>query len=197
MITIEKRQYSQLIDVLGEVGGFMELINSFFAFICSLFGDIFYEKEIMNSLFLFDTKRKLISIKKGDDSIFIIVGNGNNNILKNMNNTITILNTIKKKNNNFGRNKTFMIETNIVDLNDKKSENYLMNKSNTKKVNKTEICEINLKDNSKTNLKQLLETNKNYKNKIRSGNKYSYIIDYLNYNDVFMSKCFAITKKEK
>ena len=93
---MEKRQYSQLIDVLGEVGGFMELINSLFGIICSFFGDILYEKEIVNSLFLFGIKRKLISIKKGDDSIFKIMGKGNNNIIKNMNNPINFLNTIKK-----------------------------------------------------------------------------------------------------
>ena len=96
-ILLEKKQYPQLIDVLGEVWGLMEIINSLFGIICSFFGDIFYEKEIVNSLFLFDTKRKQISIKKGDDSIFKIVGNSNSNIIKNMNNPITFLKYIKKK----------------------------------------------------------------------------------------------------
>ena len=186
---VEKRQYTQLIDVLGEVGGLMEIINSLFGIICSFFGDIFYEKEIVNSLFLFDTKRKIISIKKGNDSNFKIMGNGNINIIKNMNNPITFLNTIKKSRNNCGRNKTFMMETNIIDLNDKKSENYLMHKRNINKIDKIESCRHSLKDNSKTNSKSLLEINKNYKNKILPENKYSYIIDNLNYNDIFMSKC--------
>ena len=196
-ILLEKKQYPQLIDVLGEVGGLMEIINSLFGIICSFFGDIFYEKEIVNSLFLFDTKRKIISIKKGNDSSFKIVGNGNINIIKNMNNSITFLNTIKKNRNNSGRNKTFIMETNIIDLNDKKSGNYLMHKRNIKKEDKMESCEISLKDNSKNSSKNLFETNKNYKNKFRPKNKYSYIIDNLNFNDIFMSKCYYFNRKRK
>ena len=41
----EKRQYVQLIDVLGEIGGFMEIIYSFFSLICSLIVDILYKKN--------------------------------------------------------------------------------------------------------------------------------------------------------
>ena len=64
----EKRQYTQLFDVLGEVGGFMEIISSFFGLICSFIVDIFYENSITNNLFSFDLKKKLISIKKIDNS---------------------------------------------------------------------------------------------------------------------------------
>ena len=63
----EKRQYAQLFDVMGEVG-FMEIISSFFGFICSFIVDIFYENSITNNLFSFDLKKKLISIKKIDNS---------------------------------------------------------------------------------------------------------------------------------
>ena len=64
----EKRQYTQLFDVMGEVGGFMEIISSFFGLICSFIVDIFYENSITNNLFSFDLKKKLISIKKIDNS---------------------------------------------------------------------------------------------------------------------------------
>ena len=63
-ILLEKRKYIQLIDVLGEVGGFMEIINSFFGFICSFLSDFIYKKTIMNSLILLKNKKKLISFKK-------------------------------------------------------------------------------------------------------------------------------------
>ena len=43
---LEKRQYVQLIDVLGEIGGFMEIIYSFFSLICSLIVDILYKKKL-------------------------------------------------------------------------------------------------------------------------------------------------------
>ena len=64
----EKRQYTQLFDVMGEVGGFMEIISSFFGLICSFIVEIFYEYSITNNLFSFDLKKKLISIKKIDNS---------------------------------------------------------------------------------------------------------------------------------
>ena len=71
-IMLEKRQYIQLIDVLGEVGGLMEIIFSFFGVICSFVTDILYKKSIANNLFSFDLRKKIISIKKGKDLIFKI-----------------------------------------------------------------------------------------------------------------------------
>ena len=64
-ILFEKREYVQLVDVLGEIGGFMEIIESFCAVICSVVVDELYEKTITNNLFSFDTKKKLIFIKSG------------------------------------------------------------------------------------------------------------------------------------
>ena len=64
-ILSERREYIQLVDVLGEIGGFMEIIESFFAVICSIVVDILYEKKITNNLFTFDTNKKIIFIKKG------------------------------------------------------------------------------------------------------------------------------------
>ena len=69
-ILSEKRQYIQLIDVLGEVGGLMEIIYSFFGVICSFVSDILYERIIANNLFSFDINRKIILIKKGKDLFF-------------------------------------------------------------------------------------------------------------------------------
>ena len=62
-ILLEKRQYIQLIDVLGEVGGFMEIVRSFISVICSSFVDKLYEKNITNNLFSFNIKKKFILLK--------------------------------------------------------------------------------------------------------------------------------------
>ena len=51
----------------------MEIISSFFGFICNLIGDILYEKNIANNLFSFDIKKKLILIKKRNKSIYNII----------------------------------------------------------------------------------------------------------------------------
>ena len=59
----EKRSYPQLFDVLGEVGGFMESISSFFGLICSFIVNILYENTITNHLFSFDLQKRVIKIK--------------------------------------------------------------------------------------------------------------------------------------
>ena len=61
-ILIEKRSYSKLIDILGEVGGFMEIIDSIFNLICSVLVDILYDISIVDNLFSFDIKNKHILI---------------------------------------------------------------------------------------------------------------------------------------
>ena len=70
-ILLEKRQYVQLIDVLGELGGFMEIINSFFGVICSFIVDILYEKIIFNNLFYFYVKKKIYLYQKAKKNIYL------------------------------------------------------------------------------------------------------------------------------
>ena len=63
-ILTEKRGYSKSIDILGEVGGFMEIISIIFGLILSLIVDVLYEISVVNNLFSFDLKYKNILIKK-------------------------------------------------------------------------------------------------------------------------------------
>ena len=67
-ILLEKREYIKLIDVLGEIGGFMEMINSLFSLICSFIVDMLYERKITNNLFSFNIDKKLILIKQCKNS---------------------------------------------------------------------------------------------------------------------------------
>ena len=62
-VLTQKRQYTTLIEVLGDVGGLMEVLLSFFNIICSFSTDIFYEKTIVNNLFEFDLDKKVTSLK--------------------------------------------------------------------------------------------------------------------------------------
>ena len=57
-ILTTKRKYTTLLEVLGDVGGLMELVYSFFNMICSFIMEISYEKNLVNNLFAFDLKRK-------------------------------------------------------------------------------------------------------------------------------------------
>ena len=62
-VLTQKRQYTTLIEVLGDVGGLMEVLLSLFNIICSFSTDIFYEKTIVNNLFEFDLDKKVTSLK--------------------------------------------------------------------------------------------------------------------------------------
>ena len=63
-VLTEKRQYMQLIDVLGDVGGLMEILHSFLSLICSFITEILYDKSLVNNLFSFDLNKKYVVINR-------------------------------------------------------------------------------------------------------------------------------------
>ena len=159
-IMLEKRQYIQLIDVLGEVGGLMEIIFSFFGVICSFVTDILYKKSIANNLFSFDLRKKIISIKKGKDLIFKI-NHKKNKEEKNLGSIIA------SQNNNIHKiNKEKLLIMDIFndkEINDKMSENYLINKKNILEINSYEN-----KTNKANNDNIYVQNNSKEKHKIKS-----------------------------
>jgi hypothetical protein len=62
MITID-RTYTKLIEVLGDVGGLMEFVFSFFKLISIFITEALYEKGLINHLFSFDLDKKTIELK--------------------------------------------------------------------------------------------------------------------------------------
>ena len=63
-VLTQRRTYPSIIDVLGEVGGFMEIINAIFKIITSKIVDKLYKISLVNNLFNFDIKKKVIFINK-------------------------------------------------------------------------------------------------------------------------------------
>ena len=59
-VLTEKRQYTQLIDILGDVGGLMEILYSFLNIMTSLVTEILYDKSLVNNLFSFDLNNKFV-----------------------------------------------------------------------------------------------------------------------------------------
>ena len=200
-IMLEKRQYIQLIDVLGEVGGLMEIIFSFFGVICSFVTDILYKKSIANNLFSFDLRKKIISIKKGKDLIFKINHN-NTKEEKNLGSIITSQNTHINKIN---KEKLLIMDTlNDKEINDKMSENYLINKKNIleinpygNQINNANYDTISVKNNSKKTEKNksrsFLNKSKKINNKLNlaSDNKNDMIINKFNLKDTLITLCFC------
>ena len=58
-----KRSNTKLIDVLGDVGGLMEFIYSFFNIISMFITDLLYDIDIVNNLFSFDLIKQKVLIK--------------------------------------------------------------------------------------------------------------------------------------
>ena len=58
-----KRTYVQLIDILGDIGGLMEVIESILGIICSFITDILYDKVMVNNLFSFNLNTNTAKIK--------------------------------------------------------------------------------------------------------------------------------------
>jgi hypothetical protein len=65
-VRTEKREYTKLVTILGDVGGLMEVVLGLFKIMCSFSVDILYDISLVNNLFNFDLDKKLIMNKKRD-----------------------------------------------------------------------------------------------------------------------------------
>ena len=96
-IRIERRTYTKLITILGDVGGLMEVVFTLFRVICSLSVDILYDISLVNNLFDFDLDKKITILKeKKKQKENIISRNERPNIYspKKMNRKISFNNTL-------------------------------------------------------------------------------------------------------
>ena len=59
----QRRTYPKLIEVLGDVGGLMEVFFSLFRIISSFLTDTLYETSLVNHLFSFDLDKKVLLLK--------------------------------------------------------------------------------------------------------------------------------------
>ena len=178
-ILLEKRYYIQLIDVLGEIGGLMEIIYSFFSVICSLIADIIYEKTITNDLFSFNMDKKLILIKKVNNMMF-------------------------KYNKDIEDNN----DKNIEDQNQNDTKIYSINSKNKKKYKKSNIIsEVKISDEKFESIKGVYkDINKNSSeplsnitknNKTDRENENNWIIENMTLKDIFISIFYCCKKKKR
>ena len=204
-ILTEKRSYTQLFDVLGEVGGFMEIVSSFFGLICSFVVDILYEKSITNNLFSFDLTKKKISIKNIGNKMSI---DDNNKIKTNGN--IAQSNQLASPFDKSIRKKKILYYTN-KEFNDKNNDNSLFNKnkiSNTMETNSIKIeNEIENLENqsSRNNLKtcSMKESNMNINLKINMKKNLiiekenNQVVNSIQLNNYLIHLCFCFARKTK
>ena len=113
-ILTNKRTYIQFIDILGDIGGLMEIVYSIFGAISFFFADIFYSNNMIDHLFSFNLNDYAIQIKN------------NSKIIKERSNLDTNGNKDKRSNDNIIYNQGL---TNKVD------SNFLNKDSNRIKLN--------------------------------------------------------------
>ena len=68
-VLTQKRTYTKLIDILGNIGGFMQVIYSLLRIISSFSTHILYEKSLVNNLFEFNIDNKVILINNNKKNI--------------------------------------------------------------------------------------------------------------------------------
>ena len=67
-VLTQKRTYTKLFEVLGDVGGLMEFFFSFFNIIASSLADTLYNISLINNLFTFDLEKKIILVKNKNNN---------------------------------------------------------------------------------------------------------------------------------
>ena len=146
-----KRTYTKLIEVLGDVGGLMEVFFVVFKVISSLITDLLYEKSMVNNLFEFDLDKKMVIIKE-------LKKRKKKRTHKNLNeeniskNNIKIYSPVKEEEKKVqnGVNEDFTVQTR-----NKLNEDYL--KSNSKLTNDSLLIhnvKLSRKRKSKTKIKR-------------------------------------------
>ena len=63
-IRVERRTFTKLITILGDIGGLMEILFTFLNIISSLSVNILYEISLVNNIFDFNIKNQLIILKE-------------------------------------------------------------------------------------------------------------------------------------
>ena len=89
-----KRTNTKLIEVLGDVGGLMEVVWSAFNLLSIFVTDLLYDIDIVNTLFSFDLTKKIVIMKKGPEEL---VGTSNEDEVNIYNNKKTKIKFSKEK----------------------------------------------------------------------------------------------------
>ena len=169
-----KRTYTNFIDVLGEVGGFMSTIYSLIYTISFFFLDISYEISLVNNLFDFNESKKIIIIKSLKNKV--LNDSINNQIPKSkyfspiISPKISSNRILLNINNNKNLKKENFIQNNpVISLNSRNSRNnkcYYNNKNFETNDNTTSKKNINTIGNEIFNFKSPVNNDKNQSNSI-------------------------------
>ena len=163
-----KRSNTKFIDILGDVGGLMEVLSSVFNIISAFIADLLYDIDIVNTLFSFDLARKVVKMKTNKNEIINVSEQDEINIYnknKDKKNVTNIKFRLSPDNLEDNKSNSKMIVTHNVEqvkLRKKRNLKYNRTISNAKNLSK----EDNKKKNeaNKYHINTINENNKNNKN---------------------------------
>ena len=118
-IRVERRTYTKLITILGDVGGLMEVIFTLLSIISSLSVNILYEITLVNNIFDYNIKKQLIILKekknqKGDTNL--------NNGIPRISSSKNLNRNLSSQNSMFGNEEENENKNNEEDSNQKKTK---------------------------------------------------------------------------
>ena len=215
MISID-RTYTKLIEVLGDVGGLMEFVFSFFKIISIFITEALYEKGIINHLFSFDIDKKIIELKDHNKNESLIKAKTfkplksdyklSSNILVYSNENTTKMKNIIKEGRTTSENKIdndnifSPKSTNLLKLKYKrKIKRKKLTNTNTMKSENEEIKSRNMiKNNLKEENEMVKYSNFNFNERaIETGKESRKKISKLTFTKVDLYICFLCTRKRK
>ena len=217
----QKRTYTKLVEVLGDVGGLMEILFSFFNIFSSFLTERLYEQSLVNHLFHFDIDKKIIIMnnkeenKKKNKNFLKIQRSSkiysskliSKNTSRNINEDI-ISNTIKGKNKDDPLVISKFSNENISSLKLKRKKIKSKSKKKDIPLNDTKLSdkkirnEINIFDMNSNNFNNSNEYIKIIKDKepninLEKVNENRRIIKKIRINRIYTYFCFLCARKSK
>lgn len=211
----QKRTYTKLIEVLGDVGGLMEIFFSFFNIFSSFLTETLYEQSLVNHLFHFDIDKKIIVMnnkeeikkkkKKSLKSQKPMIYNPkiiSKNTSKNINEDITILsNTIKGKSNAEPLVKSKFSNEIVLSANLKRQKTKIKSRkkesSDIKSRNEVNIFDMNSNRFNYSNENVKIIKDKETNINLVKANENRRIIKKIRINRVYTYFCFLCARKSK
>ena len=124
-----KRTNTKIINALGDVGGLMEVVSSLFTILAGFITDLLYDIDIVNTLFSFDLKRKVVQFKRDKNELYELNNDDEINI--------------------YNRQKTSKLSNSRNKIDDK----FAGSNSNNEILSKSNVEEVKLKKTKKKKIK--------------------------------------------
>jgi len=199
-VLTQRRTYTQLLEILGNIGGLMEVLYTLFKVISSFPIEILYEEDLISNLFQFNLDTKEISLISKEKKYF-----KKNNFSYNQIPKLYIPSRPREQLSNFNKNKDKNNKSkngfnkDILDLSKINNESLLMIKSQNK--NNGNISSLDKNENSKDK-KKLSKKNLINENNIKSYDKsdiniFNFNMSLKNYNKENEKNNEAIKGKRK